>query len=106
MSYLLTIAATHFIDGDAPKGHPSLSCKGTDGSQEFVKMIKNACPLGNKKFYPIHQSLLSSSDGTTLFICPRKISKKKKNGQILVSYHHDNSTQIYYKEEELEENVS
>ena len=48
-------------------------------------------------FYPIHRSLLATTDDTTLFISPGKISTHSKDNEMLFSSVHDNKTQMYYK---------
>ena len=48
-------------------------------------------------FYPIHGSLVASTDDTTLFISPGRIITYCKNNEMLVSSVHDNKTQMYYK---------
>ena len=48
-------------------------------------------------FYPIRRSLLASTDDTTFFISPGKVSTHCKNNEMLVSSVHYNKTQMYYK---------
>ena len=97
VSYLMTIAATHFIEGKIPPNHPARTKHGTSGAQKMVELIKDA--LGEDvEFYPIHKSLLASTDDTTLFISPGKITTKTKDDIMLVSGEHDNKTQMYYKQ--------
>ena len=96
VSYLMTIAATHFIEGKMPTNHPARTKHGTAGSQKMVNLIKDA--IGDDVgFYPIHRSLLASTDDTTVFISPGKITTKAKDDLMLVPTDHDNKTQMYYK---------
>ena len=65
--YIMTISASNFIEGEIPKYHPENTKLGTDGSQKLVGMIQDAFGK-DAEFYPIHSSLLASTDDTTLFI--------------------------------------
>ena len=47
--------------------------------------------------YPIHRSLISITDDTTLFINPGKINTNCKEKKMLFSSVHDNKTQIHYE---------
>ena len=59
-------------------------------------MIKDAWGK-TVEFYPIHRSLLASTDDTTLFISPGKLNPKPKEEMTLVSAIRDNKTQMNYK---------
>ena len=48
-------------------------------------------------FYPIHRSLVASTDDTTFSISPGGNSTHCKDNEMLVSSVHDNKTQTYYK---------
>ena len=92
----MTITASHFIEGKILQYHPANTKLGTYGSQKWVGMIQNS--LGKDvEFYPIHRSFIASTDDTTLFISPVKISTHSKDNEIIFSSVHDNKTQIYYK---------
>ena len=51
-SFLLTIAATHFIEGAAPDGHPCLTKKGTSDAQSFFELIKKSHKKKNIEVIP------------------------------------------------------
>eukprot|EP00957_Ditylum_brightwellii_P159093 12108245-Ditylum_brightwellii.AAC.1 len=42
VSYLLTVASTHFIEGKMPQKHPAKKLKGTHGAQKLFKMVSKA----------------------------------------------------------------
>ena len=106
-TFLMTVAATHFIEGKMPENHPAKKKLGTAGARKFYNKIKEA--FGNdKEIYPMYSTLLSSTDDTTLFVSPGRIDdKKKRDNEVLVSNEHDNSTQMYYKQsdENLDKNA-
>eukprot|EP00957_Ditylum_brightwellii_P028387 2143587-Ditylum_brightwellii.AAC.1 len=59
-SFLLTVAATHFIFGKAPKDHLSISKKGTRGAQSLIQLMEET--LGCKiPFYPKQKKELDES---------------------------------------------
>ena len=95
-SYLMTVAASNFVEGKIPQDHSANIKLGTDVSQKLVGMIQDAFGK-NFGFYPIHKSLLASADDTTFFISTGKISTHFKDNEMLFSSVHDNKTQIYYK---------
>jgi hypothetical protein len=79
MTFLFVIAGTHYIKGQIPMKHPSRSKHGTDGSKKLLLLIEEA--EGKKgAFYPVHPSLISSQDETTIFVSPSKIESKKTKG--------------------------
>eukprot|EP00957_Ditylum_brightwellii_P045691 3467171-Ditylum_brightwellii.AAC.1 len=79
-----------------PDKHPAKNCHGTDGAKKFVRLIKQAVGE-DKEFYPVHRSLLFSSDNTTLFISPGKFKIDPKNNEFLYSNLHDKKTQMLYE---------
>ena len=97
VTYLMTIAATHFIQGNIPKDHQARKLHGSKGARKMRKLMKKA--LGKSKpFYPVYRSLISSSDETTCFVSPSKIEKESKNDEdVIASDEHNNSTQMYCK---------
>ena len=99
MSFLLTVAATSLMIGTPPDGHPSIGKTGTTGSKQLVSLVKKS--FGRKKIdiFPVHRSLLSSTDDTILFVCPTSIARKPKNEKLLVSARHDPKTQMYYQKQ-------
>ena len=83
MSYLLTIASTHFIEGEMPHDHPANKLRGTHGSKMLFSMVSKAFEnmsdgKKNANLYPVYRSLISSSDDTTIFVSPGTINPKKR----------------------------
>ena len=77
VTYLITIAATHFIQGDIPKDHPARKLRGSNGARKMRKLMKKV--LGKSKpFYPVYRSLISSSDETAFLSVPAKLKKNQK----------------------------
>ena len=60
-SYLITIADSNLIKGKIPQDHPANT--GTYGSQKLVGMMQDSFGK-DVEFYPIHMSLLESTDDT------------------------------------------
>ena len=74
----MTIAASHFIEGKIPQDHPSNTKLSTYGSQKLIGMMQDS--LGKDvDFYPVNSSFLASTDETTFFISPGKISTHSKD---------------------------
>ena len=84
------------MEGKTPQDHPENTKLGTDGSLKMVGMMQDSLRK-DVDFYPIHGSLLASTDDTTLFISPGKISIHSKDNEMLVYSVHNKKTQIYYK---------
>ena len=83
MSYLLTIASTHFIEGEMPHDHPANKLRGTRGSKKLFSMVSKAFEnmsdgKKNANLYPVYRSLIASSDDTTIFVSPGTINPKKR----------------------------
>eukprot|EP00957_Ditylum_brightwellii_P190420 14494863-Ditylum_brightwellii.AAC.1 len=77
MSFILTVALTSFIVGNAPKNHPTLKREETEGSQVLHDLV-SLCH-GNKAIYPILHSLFTSTDDTMLFVHKHKKNKERKD---------------------------
>ena len=95
-SYLMTIAASNFIEGKIPQDHPVNTKLGTDGSRKLVGMMQYVF-VKNVDLYPINGSSLASTDDTILFIIPGKNGTHCRYNDMLVSPFHDNKTKIHYK---------
>ena len=91
----MTIVPSNFIQGKIPQDRPVNTKLGTDGSRKLVLMMQDTFGK-DVDFYPIHRSLIVSTDDTTLLIIPGKISTHCKYNEMLVPLVHDNKTQIYY----------
>ena len=75
--FSLTVASTSLMVGTPPAAHPSIKLKGTTGSKKLVSLVKKA--TGKKvDLFPVHRTLLSSTDDTILFVCPTTIVSKRK----------------------------
>ena len=91
----MTTVVSNLIEGKIPQDHPSNIKLGTYGYQKLVGMMQYAF-VKDVDFYPINRILISSTDDTTLFISPGKISIHCKENEMLVSSVQDNKTQMYY----------
>ena len=68
----MTTADSNFIKGKIPQDHPENTKLGTYGSQKLVGMVQDV--FGKDiDFYPIHMSLLASTDDITFFISLGKL---------------------------------
>ena len=106
-NYIMTIAASNFIEGKIPQDHPANTKLGTYGSQKLVGIMQDAYGK-DVDFFRIRRSLLASTDDTTLFISPGKIVTHCKDNEMLVSSVHDNKTLMYYSkscDDDDDENV-
>ena len=92
----MTTVASNFIEGKRPQDYVENTKLGTYVSQKLVGMMQDKFGK-DVEFYPIHRSFLASTDDTTLFISPGRISKYCKNNERLVSSVHDNKTKMDYK---------
>ena len=58
-----TIADSNFIKNKIPQDHSANTKRGTYGSQKLVGMMQDSFGK-DVEFYPIHMSLLESTDDT------------------------------------------
>ena len=70
---MMTIEASNFIEDKIPQYHPENTKLGTYGSQKLIGMMQDSF-YKDVDFYPIHRSLLDSTDDTTFFISHGKFS--------------------------------
>ena len=69
----MTIAASNYIEGKIAQDHLANIKLGTYGSEKLIGMMQDEFGRG-VDFYPIHRSVIASTDDTTFFISPGKNS--------------------------------
>ena len=79
----MKIAASNFIEDKIPQDHPANKKLVTYGYQKFVGMMQDEFGK-DVDFYPIHRSLISITDYTTLLISPGQIITHCKENETTV----------------------
>ena len=94
MSFILTVASTHFIPGSPNKHFKQNVLFNLDkGSRILLNMIEEAT---GTEVYPLPTHLLLSTDDTTSYVFEGKLDGNNTSWSLVSKHVNDNSTHSYY----------
>ena len=75
ISYLINVAASHFIVGSDNSSRSTLLPKATVGAKKLHRLVSEA--NDGMPIFPVHPALITSTDDTTVFVFKGKAEKEK-----------------------------